>query len=446
MLSSMKVRLHRGAHEIGGNCIEIESGGQRIILDMGWPITVEPGQDVPLPDIPGLSPGTGAGTGTDAALRGIVISHPHPDHYGLMRKVSSEVPVYIGEAAANILREAAFFSPFGIDLDPAGFLAHRRPLEIGPFTVTPFLNDHSAFDAYSMLVEAEGKRLFYTGDIRGHGRKSGIFEELLRKPPENIDVLLMEGTHVRADAGEADAAEANAAEANAAEANAAEAQRGPSERDVEDDCVATFRSTPGMVLAMFSPQNIDRLVSVFRACRRAGRELVIDLYTAQIVKAAGVDTIPQPDWEGVRVYLPRSQKARVIREKAFDRTDAVKPHRIYEEELVARKHELVVLFRASMARELDAMRCLDGAGVVWSMWDGYLRDASGARLKAFLAEREIPLVIHHASGHAYIPDLQRLVRALAPARVVPVHSFGSDQFEKFFPRVDKRCDGEWWGV
>jgi len=322
--------------------------------------------------------------------------------------------------------EAAFFTPFGIGRQPSGYLRHRRAFEIGIFRITPFLNDHSAFDAYSLLVEARGRRLFYTGDIRAHGRKAGIFEELLRKPPADIDVLLMEGTHVRQDSDGS--------------------ERGPTERDVEQACIDTCQKTRGMVLAMFSPQNIDRLVTVYRACRRSGRDLVIDLYTAAIAVATGRDTIPRADWDGVRVYLPRSQRARVIRAKAFDRTEAIKQHRIYPEELIARRGELVMLFRVSMSRELEEIACLESACLIWSMWPGYLREPSGERLRAWLDRLGIPMVIHHASGHAFIPDLQRLVRALAPDRVVPIHSFAGDRFEEFFPRVERRRDGEWWDV
>lgn len=417
----MRARIHRGSHEIGGNCIELETArGQRIILDVGWPITAAQGEDVSLPDIPGLA------NGDDKSLLGVVISHPHPDHFGLLPKVSASVPVYIGEAAARILKEAAFFSPFGIELNPAGCLHHRQTFEIGPFKLTPFLNDHSAFDAYSLLIEADDSRLFYTGDIRAHGRKKGIFEELVRKPPANLNVLLMEGTQVREDSDGT--------------------ERGPSETDVEKACVDMFKSATGIVLAMFSPQNIDRLVTVYRACLRSQRDLVIDLYTAAIIRATGKKTIPQVDWDHVRVYLPKSQKLKVLREKAFDRTNAVKSHRIYAEELRERKGELVMLFRGSMARELEQIDCLEDAKLLWSMWPGYLRESSGAALKSFLDSHGIDMAIHHSSGHAYIPDLQRLVEALDPARVIPIHSFAGDRFEKFFPRIDRKHDGDWWQV
>lgn len=48
-------------------------------------------------------------------------------------------------------------------------LAHGKPIDIGVFKITPYLVDHSAYDAYSLLIEAEGKRLLYSGDFRAHG-------------------------------------------------------------------------------------------------------------------------------------------------------------------------------------------------------------------------------------------------------------------------------------
>ena len=126
----------------------------------------------------------------------MLITHHHADHWGLVDQVRAGLPIYMGAATQRILRAAAFWTR-GLDSRSPGLLRHREPFELGPFTVTPYLNDHSAFDAYSLLVEAGGARLFYTGDIRGHGRKAGIFEELLEDPPRDVDVLLMEGTNLQ---------------------------------------------------------------------------------------------------------------------------------------------------------------------------------------------------------------------------------------------------------
>ncbi|MFZ1058098.1 MAG: MBL fold metallo-hydrolase RNA specificity domain-containing protein, partial [Candidatus Rokuibacteriota bacterium] len=77
---------------------------------------------------------------------------------------------------------------------------------------------------------------------------------------------------------------------------------------------------------------------------------------------------------------------------------------------------------------------------------GYLREPSGERLRAWLDRLGITMRIHHASGHAYIPDLKRLVEALAPRRVVPIHTFAGDRFPEFFPHVERQTDGIWWEV
>ena len=69
----------------------------------------------------------------------------------------------------------------------------RKTFQVGNFLVTPYLMDHSAFDAYGFLISSGEKTIFYTGDFRGHGRKSRLFELLLKNPPK-VDLLLMEGT------------------------------------------------------------------------------------------------------------------------------------------------------------------------------------------------------------------------------------------------------------
>ena len=73
----MRLRIHRGTKEIGGTCIEIEAQGKRIALDVGLPLDApDDGQEELLPEVPGFRE-------PDDGLLGVVISHPHQDHYGL---------------------------------------------------------------------------------------------------------------------------------------------------------------------------------------------------------------------------------------------------------------------------------------------------------------------------------------------------------------------------
>jgi ribonuclease J len=417
---ALNARIHRGAREIGGNCVELEYQGSRIVLDVGKPLWAGWDEVVPLPKVPGLD------DGSDTSLAGVIISHPHLDHYGLIDQVDPAVPIYIGREASLLVTGAKFFSAAGVNMHPTGYLVDRVPLRVGAFTVTPYLMDHSGFDSYSLLVEAGGHRLFYTGDLRGHGRKAHLFEELLADPPRPIDVLLCEGTHVHA-AGIVD-------------------EPARSENDVELSLAQRMRETSGAISVVSSAQNIDRLVTVYRASRRVGRTLVTDLYSASLVHAIGRRTIPQPGFPDYKVYVPQRQRVQVKNSGQFDRMGLVRGCRVFLEWLSDHRGEITLLLPTSAVSELLRAGVLAEGSVVWSMWPGYLKESSGKRVVRALDSARVPLDVDHASGHASVADLKRLAEALDPRQVVPIHTEGADQFEGLFKGVVRRDDGEWWSV
>ena len=414
----LRVCIHRGAHQIGGTCIELECQGNRLVLDIGMPLDAEDPSQVRMPDVSG--PG-----GEDTSLLGVVISHPHQDHYGLASRLPEAATFLMGAATERILAAAADFTPSGGTFDRVIHLEDRKEIQLGPFRITPYLMDHSAYDAYAVLIEAGGKRLFYTGDLRGHGRKAKLFERLLAKAPPDVDVLLMEGTtitRVGTDEGF------------------------PTESDLEAEMVKLFRTTDGMPLVWCSGQNIDRLVTVFRAAERSGRQLILDMYTAHILAATENSNLPQADWRETRVYLPWSQKQRIIKDKSFEIASRYKLDRIYPGQLAAAAATSVMLFRPSMRIDLEKADCLTNACLVYSMWDGYLKDEKLKPFLAWLEERGIPLHQIHTSGHASVKDLQRLRQAFGDAVVVPIHTQQPDLYEEIFGNVEMRDDGEWWEV
>jgi ribonuclease J len=419
----MNVRIHRGAHEIGGSCVEVEYRGSRIVLDVGKPLWAGWDDVVPLPAVPGLA------DGSDPLLAGVIISHPHLDHYGLIDQVHPSVPVYIGREASLLLAEAEFFSAAGVTLHPTGFLAHRVPIQVGAFTVTPYLADHSGYDSYSLLIEAGGRRLFYTGDVRAHGRKSRLFDELLADPPKDIDVLMCEGTHIRADDTQA-------------VPEVEESAR--SEADVEQSLTRRMHETEGPVMVISSAQNIDRLVSVYRACLRSGRTLVTDLYTASIVAAIGRDSLPQPGFPNYKVYVPNRQRVKVKVTGGFDRLRLIDGCRVFSEWVARHAGEVVFYQPSSAVPEFLRSGLLDDGEVVWSMWPGYLADDAGVCLGRILEHAGVRFSRDHTSGHASVSDLIRLVGALDPAAVIPIHTEGGDCFVQFFAPVKVRKDLEWW--
>jgi ribonuclease J len=89
---------------------------------------------------------------------------------------------------------------------------------------------------------------------------------------------------------------------------------------------------------------------------------------------------------------------------------------------------------------------LHEAVAIWSQWHGYLDREAGSPSLDFCRKHGIPLVEHHTSGHAGLDDLRKLVVALDPHRVVPIHTEAPESFAKHFQNVELHTDGEEWEV
>ena len=411
----MHVRIHRGTKEIGGNCIELESQGQHLLLDLGMPLTVAHPDQVDLPDVLGLD------DGTDANFLGVVISHPHQDHYGLLPRAHNQTPVFIGKEAHALLEAAALFSPAGLHIKNVQYYKANQPFELGPFRLTPYLNDHSAFDAYSFLIEADGKTLFYSGDFRGHGRKDRAFEQLLTHGPREVDILLMEGTNL-------------GRQGKTKESN--------TERHLESLIQARLTETQGLGLAWFSGQNIDRFVTFWKATKRARRTFVVDLYTAHIIDALGRRSLPSPGSSDLRVFLPTRMRNKIMREKSFDLVKPYYARRIYPEELKKTPGQFVMTFRPVMCQDLERADCLGQARLIYSLWPGYLTRGS-TDIREWCRMQGVDFEIQHVSGHAGLIDMKRLVDSLSPKRLVPIHSMATD---RFFGLLSSCSGGRGWNM
>ena len=415
----MRVCIHRGSKQIGGSCVEVESSGQRLLIDFGLPLDAKEGSRQYLPKIVGLD-------GSDPSLLGVLISHPHLDHFGLLAHISPNIPVGIGPAARRILEVVAPFLPGKWPIPTKGWnYKSGQSFDIGHFRVTPFLVDHSAYDAYALKIESGGESIFYSGDFRAHGRKAALFDRLLKNPPKNINVLLLEGSSI---------------------GRIGDDQQFCKESDIEEQLVKILSATEGLALVHTSAQNIDRIVSIMRASKKTGRKLVIDLYTAAVMEATGNQRIPQSDWPEVALFIPQSQRVKIKKNAWFDLLKHHSTNRIYIEHLQEAPRKSTLIFRPLHKADLERGKCLVGASYIYSQWEGYWEQGDFDMIKAWLNRNGIPKYSVHTSGHASPVDLQKFVEAINPCKVVPIHSFMPERYPELFPNVEAHDDGEWWEI
>ena len=403
---TLTVTVHRGTAQIGGTCIEIvHPAGQRLVLDAGRPLDAPDGKTGLLPDSLDLS-----------GLATVLICHSHQDHWGLINDLPRAWPVWTGEASAKLIGITSRLAraPLSRELN---CWSSRGSFTIGEFRVTPILTDHSAFDAYMLLIEGAGQRVLYSGDFRRHGRKSVLVDRLMNSPAEPVDLLILEGTNLGTD------------------------KPVVAESALEIEFQSLFNRTDGRVFCCWSGQNIDRTVTLYRAALRTGRTLVIDLYTAEVLEAiSGGTRLPRPGMDNLKVVITRGL-AKHYRD--CGREDFVA--RMAAVGISARAIEnsrYVVMLRDGLMHDYVArgVTPIQKDAFVWSMWRGYLDKPSKAVDWCRTSGAEVCHI--HTSGHASPADLRAFAASVGARQVIPVHGTNWDTQAVGFTGIVRVADGE----
>jgi ribonuclease J len=363
-----------------------------------------------LPDIPSLYEHE-----THTAL---LISHAHKDHYGLMSHISPSCPVWLGFATQLLIELTNTFAGNKWTIQNAYHIKHDKTFNVGDIEITPYQMDHAAFDAYAFLIEANGKSLFYSGDFRMHGRKSKLFDWFCDHFNKKVDYLLLEGSTI----GRAD-------------------KPFPTESELEDEFVKTFKETKGINLVFVSGQNIDRLVTIYRACKKCGKIFLIDFYIANILKTLNRKAngnIPFPSratFPEIKVYYPYSLTDRMT--KLGKKPETIYPftcHKISKKDLDEFSGKLVMVVRPSVQRDLEKyVHDFKDGRFIYSMWEGYkTQPGSVKNFLDFITNKGMPVKDIHTSGHADLSGLKRMVNQVKPKHLVPIHTFEADRYGELF--------------
>jgi ribonuclease J len=337
----------------------------------------------------------------------------------LVEELPSDWPIWTGSGSAKLIAVTADITRHPLTRTFQTWHSRSKPLSIGPFTITPILTDHSAFDAYMLLVEGAGKRILYTGDFRRHGRKSVLIDRMIANPPPNIDVLVTEGTNLGSD------------------------KPVTTEVELEREFVELFKRTKGRVFVAWSAQNIDRTVTLYRAAKRTGRMLAIDLYTADVLDRISDGThLPRAGYPNLKVVVTKRLANYYRRLGREDFIERMVPYGISARRLVKGSH--VAMARPSLIADYRS------AGVVptaddafnFSMWRGYLSEPDLAEVLKWCQTGGAEIAYIHTSGHASPVDLRAFAAAIRPKVTVPVHGVKWDEQSHGFGAIRRLADAE----
>ena len=331
----------------------------------------------------------------------MIISHGHADHNGLIHLIHRDIPVFMGEKTLALYRNRY------PEVDTSHFFTYHdgQSFEVGskkhPIKVTPYLCDHSAPDSYMLLFEYLDRKILYTGDFRSTGRKN--YDKLLRKLPEEVTMLICERTN-----GD-----------------------DPTKTSLSECALSTqmyriMKETQKPVFILCPTENIDRIVSAYRASAKARRDFLVDLDQERILETMGGNVPNAGSFSGVRVYFRSASDG--IGKPFLD----VRGKTVSLDELVGRT-DYVMMVKTSTIGYLKKMVShgaeLSGATLIYSLWSGYRETRN---MERFLHETEllgVRIVTCHTSGHATQKDIEALISRTEPQEILYVHQRKNDETE-----------------
>jgi ribonuclease J len=422
----MKIIIHRGAQEIGGNCIELRSGKSRLLLDYGAPTpktdpvthkSLEVTPEETVLNIPGLydkSPNP---------ILALIFSHTHKSHYGalLARPINPGIKVYMSEIMEDAVRVTTKMPRDGKKL-PVGINYFRRGHKfiIGRFVITPYLMDHSAAESFAFLVESEGKRVLYTGDFREHGNKANAFKQFLANDMGPIDALITEGTQ-------------------------AGVEKGPTEQEVMAQVEAKVDGRNGPLFFMCAGQDLNLLTSLSFLAKNTRRYLVVDGYTALLLER--VKNLAQKHGVDLKSPALDTEYLRIIRSNATQRVYQLTE---YAETFVRMRPKLygwdwlrdnldrcIIPVRANSQLWVEEqLEDLANGAFLYSDWETYTEEDGMQETLAWFKGRGLVNIPMPTTSHAYFSTIRKLVENKKPRYVVPINT---DNPEKFTAAFGKRA-------
>ena len=415
----VKIKIHRGSHQIGGSITEIYTENTHIFIDFGSELNADPDNSTDAEMIEMMQ---------HAKCDAVLFTHYHGDHIGLLEDIPEKdadgktIRLGMGKTARQVLlnihktlaehpqasdedkeRHNRYISILA-DQDRKIDIFDGKMVKIGDFEITPIMVDHSAYDAYMFIIKAGGKVIVHTGDYRTHGRLGKDFIDGLEERLKGIttDVFITEGT-MMSRLGETVLTEEEL------QKKALEILSKPENRYAFLVCSST---------------NVESLASFANAAMYLGRAFYVNYYVYEQVllyrETAGADN---PAFRFWKTYKFESMK------KYNPKLGMTQPE-------FMRENGFLMLIGSSPAYEKRIREFKDDNPLlIYSMWGGYVNKGAdtydedlGRLYHNWPEERRVDL---HTSGHATADDIQKMILTVKPQKyILPIHTERPEMFEK----------------
>jgi ribonuclease J len=415
----MKIIIHRGTNQIGGCVTEIESNGYKVFIDFGEQLPGTENYSNKLPQIDGITYG-------DISKSALFITHYHGDHIGKICDTIPGLPIYAGKTAVKIyqcLEDRLTRIPVPAEAEKHKNIVERiktintfmpkDEIKVGKIIITPFFIDHSAFDAYMFIIEADGKRVLHTGDFRGHGFRGKMLVPMLQYYMKDIDYIICEGSNIQ----RPDAAL-------------------QTERELQQDFETQFKKNK-YNFVLVSSTNIDRIFALYHAKKNVKRCFVCDSYQTKIFKIVSNSHKQYTGFYDIDYAQTENPGGRLFELKRIARKPLMFPGGL--------KPYLDENGFCMLIRPNDSFKPLlveysqsDNTKIYYSMWKGYLDETHTAfnqNSSDFIEPFKNKYVYKHTSGHADVKTLGMLFDTVKPkCGIIPIHTEAPDKFKELFTR------------
>jgi ribonuclease J len=210
-----------------------------------------------------------------------------------------------------------------------------------------------------------------------------------------------------------------------------------SEEEVFINALEEVRKAKGLVVADFGLRNVERLIAFYRIAQETGRKLVVPAKGAYLLETMRLVSDDVPDIGSLSdILIYKSPKARSpfweeqLLQRYSDRT-------IVHSDVRMNQEGMILCFSFWDMKHLIDIEP-EGGAYIYSSSEAYSEDQQIDLMRlrnwlnhfgmAFVGDPEGGGEGLHASGHASGPDLLKVIHAIKPRMLIPVHTLHPGYF------------------